>query len=400
MSNNDPHIIIAGGGIGGMAAALALINQGFRVDVYEQAQELREVGAGIQISPNGNRALDHLGVFKALEALSNNAEEKVVRLWNTGRTWKAFDLGPEAVDRYGYPYLTVYRPDLLQVLVDAVRAKSPNAVHLGKRASGFRQTADGVELHLETGETIHGDYLIGADGVHSKIRNALTGDQPAKFTGMLAWRGTIPMEGLPAHMHRSLATVWIGPTAHAVHYPLRGGKLMNFVATVERSDWQVESWSAEGTKDEFRNDFKGWHQDIQTLIDAAPSQFKWALMARPALETWANGRVALLGDACHPTLPLLAQGAVMAVEDAVVLGRALSLHREDIERGLKAYEKARSAVARRKVAGATDNLKRFHNKAFEQEDEAARFVELEWGREAIVDRYDWIFRDDVTQVAV
>ena len=194
----SPHVLIVGGGIGGMAAALALLRQGFDVDVYEQAAELREVGAGIQISPNGNRALDYLGVFEPLQALSSYADDKVVRLWNSGRTWTAFDLGPEAVERYGFPYLTAYRPDLLQVLVDAVRKIKPDAVHLGARVVDIERKGERVLLRLESGQSAAGDIVIGADGVHSRVRQMTAGDQPAHFTGLLAWRATIPMDRLPA----------------------------------------------------------------------------------------------------------------------------------------------------------------------------------------------------------
>ncbi|TDK45662.1 FAD-dependent monooxygenase [Antarcticimicrobium luteum] len=394
------HVIIAGGGIGGAATALALLNKGFDVDVYEQAPELGEVGAGVQISPNANRALDHLGVFNDLARLSSNADDKVVRLWDSGKTFEMFDLGTEALERYSYPYLTVFRPDLLQVLVDAVRLKKPDAIHLGRKCTGFAQTKDGVGLRLDDGTEVTGDVLIGADGVHSTIRAAMFGSAPAEFSGMLAWRGVVPMENLPERMNRNRATVWVGPHGHVVHYPLRGGKLMNVVATAERDDWRVESWSAQGDKEEFRADFQGWHEDIQTLIEAAPSQFKWALMVRPPLQIWAEGRTALLGDACHPTLPLLAQGAVMAIEDAVVLAKCLEKYTDDPVRALRRYEELRSPVANRKVQGANENLRRFHNEAFLQADTAADFIETEWGRAAILDRYDWIFKDDVTKIEV
>lgn len=394
------RVIIAGGGIGGAAAALALLNKGIDVEVYEQAAEMREVGAGIQISPNANRALDHLGVFNDLARLSSNADDKVVRLWDSGETFEMFNLGDEALQRYGYPYLTVFRPDLLQVLVDAVRRKKPDAIHLGRKCTGVSQTDNGVALTLEDGTEVSGDVLIGADGVHSMVRSALFGGTPAEFSGMLAWRGIIPMENLPAHMNCSRATVWVGPHGHVVHYPLRGGKLMNVVATAERSDWQVESWSTEGSKDEFRADFAGWHQDIQTLIEAAPTQFKWALMLRSPLQTWVTGRIALMGDACHPTLPLLAQGAVMAIEDAVVLAKCMDNYEQDPVTALQRYEALRSPAANRKVEGARENLQRFHNEAFSRPDTAAAFIEKEWGRQAILDRYDWIFRDDVASLAV
>jgi len=393
-------IIIVGGGIGGAAAALALLNQGFDVEVYEQAPELGEVGAGVQISPNGNRALDYLGVFNDLARLSSNARDKVVRLWNSGTTWEMFDLGIEALERYGYPYLTVYRPDLLQVLINAVRRKKPDAIRLGKKCREFSQESDGVTLHFEDGSTARGDLLIGADGVHSGVRSQLFGSTPAQFSGMLAWRGVIPMAGLPARFHASRATVWVGPHGHVVHYPIREGQLMNVVATVERDDWRIESWSAQGTKEEFQQDFTGWHADIQTLIEAAPAQFKWALMVRPPLQVWTGERVALLGDACHPTLPLLAQGAVMAIEDAVILGRCLAKYADDPVTALQRYEALRSPVANRKVQGANDNIRRFHNTAFEHEVSAEAFIEQEWGRAAIIDRYDWIFRDDLMELEI
>ena len=234
------HILIAGGGIGGMAAALALLNRGHDVDVYEQAPELKEFGAGVQISPNGTRALHALGVLAQLRQLSCETSGKEVRLWNTGRTWKLFDLGTEAIARYGFPYVTVFRPDLLQVLVDAVRARKPDAIHLGRRAVGFTQQDGRATLRLDGGESVTGDALIGADGVHSVIRHALFGGDRPRFFGMIAWRGVIPIELVPAHISRDKATNWIGVGGHVVHYPLRAGKLMNFVGIQERADWQVE----------------------------------------------------------------------------------------------------------------------------------------------------------------
>lgn len=396
---SKPHILIAGGGIGGLAAALALLLRGFDVDVYEQAAELKEVGAGIQISPNGNRALDSLGVCDRLSAMSSHPEAKNVRLWNTGRTWDAFDLGTEAVRRFGYPYLTVYRPDLLQVLVDGVRAIKPDAVHLDRRAAGFRQRGGSVVLQFADGTEAGGDALIGADGVHSQIRSQLWGATMAKFTGMVAWRGVIPMERLPENHRGPIASAWVGPRGHILHYPLRGGRVLNFVATIEREDWQTESWSAQGTAEECARDFAGWHEDIQVKIRAAPTLFKWALMGREALDRWTQGNVSLLGDACHPTLPLLAQGAVMAIEDAVILGRCFEKY-DTVNVALEAYEAVRRPVTKKKVDGALDNLKRFHSPLYEAEETAGPYIEREWGREAIVNRYDWIYSDDITRTPI
>jgi salicylate hydroxylase len=393
------HILIAGGGIGGMAAALALISRGHEVDVYEQAAELKELGAGVQISPNGARALHALGVLEALRRLSCETAGKEVRLWNTGRTWKLFDLGAEAIERYGFPYVTVFRPDLLQVLVDAVRARRPGAIHLGRRAIGVSQNGGRVALHLDDGTSATGDALIGADGVHSAIRRALFGGDNARFLGMIAWRGVIPIDEVPRHISRDNATNWIGVGGHVVHYPLRGGKLMNFVGIQERADWQVESWTIRGTAEECANDHAGWHPDVQALIAASPSLFKWALMGRDPLPQWTIGNVTLLGDACHPTLPMLAQGAVMALEDAVILGRCFDKY-GDVTTALSRYQDARIAVTTRKVAGASDNATRFHNPALGSEEGAGAYVDREWSREAIIRRYEWIFTYDVEAVEI
>ena len=393
-----PHILIAGGGIGGLTAALALLKRGYDVDVYEQAQELKEVGAGVQISPNGNRVLFELGVGDALRSLSCEASGKEIRLWNTGNTWKLFDLGAVSVERYGYPYLTVYRPDLISVLSQAVRAIKPDAIHLQSRVLGFEQDAHGVTLQLESG-SVRGDVLIGADGVHSAIRQGLFGqDQPA-FTGLMAWRGVIPMERLPERMRRPVGTNWVGPGAHIVHYPLHAGRIMNFVGVVERSDWQVESWSVSGSTTECLNDFRGWHEDIQMMIRAIDTPYKWALMHRAPLDVWSHGRVSLLGDACHSTLPFLAQGAVMALEDACILARALDVE-TDVAVALNRYENARKERTRRIVQGAADNTKRFHNPELASLEGANAYVDREWSEERVRQRYEWLFTYDVTQVPI
>lgn len=390
----SPKILIAGGGIGGMAAALSLLRRGYDVEVYEQAPELGEVGAGVQISPNGARALDALGVFETLQAASCAPRRKEFRLWNTGRAWPMFDLGPIAIETYGYPYLTVYRPDLLGTLSDAVQELAPGVIHLGRAVEDVTNTADGVALHLAGGETVEGDLLIGADGVKSTVRKCLFGDDEANFTGMIAWRAVIPMERLPEHMRQMVGWTWIGPGGHLVNYPLRGGKLMNMIGTIERDDWQVESWYAQGSIEECANDFAGWHEDVQTLIHAAPAVMKWAFMERPPRQQWTQGRATLLGDACHATLPFLAQGAVMSIEDAVVLGRCLDKY-DDPQEALRRYEGARVERTSRMVRGAKENTARFHESALATEEGAVKYMESEWSRDPIHDRYEWLYRYDV-----
>lgn len=398
MKTSTPRVLIAGGGIGGLAAALALLKRGFDVEVYEQAGELKEVGAGLQLSANGNRVLYALGVGDALKLMSCEARAKEIRLWNTGDTWKLFDLGAVSVERYGYPYFTVYRPDLLAVLAAAVRALKPDAIHLQARCAGFEQDESGVTLLLESGQ-VRGDVLIGADGVHSKIRQGLFGADAPEFTGLMAWRGVIPIEKLPEHLHRRVGTNWVGPGGHIVHYPLRAGRLMNFVGVRERSDWQVESWSVRGTTDECLADFAGWHEDIQSMIKAIDIPYKWALMHRPPLDRWSIGRVSLLGDACHSTLPFLAQGAVMAIEDGFILARALEAA-TDVASALTRYEHARRDRTKRMVEGAAANTKRFHNPELASVEGARAYVDREWTEERVKERYEWLFTYDATTVAI
>ena len=207
------RILVAGAGIGGLTAALALLRAGIDVDVYEQASELREVGAGLQLSANGTRLLYELGVGDELKALSCEAEGKEIRLWNSGESWKLFDLGAVSIERYGYPYFTVYRPDLLDVLARAVRREKADCIHLGVKCTGFDQSKNKVSLHLDGRKAMEADALIGADGVHSQIRQGLFGADRPDFTGVIAWRGVIPMERLPPHMARMIGTNWVGPGA-------------------------------------------------------------------------------------------------------------------------------------------------------------------------------------------
>jgi salicylate hydroxylase len=388
-------VLVVGAGIGGLTAALALLRKGFDVQVYEQAPALKEVGAGLQLSANGTRVFYELGVGEALKALSCEAAGKEIRMWNTGETWKLFDLGKVSVERYGYPYFTVYRPDLLEVLVAAVGRER---IHLGMKCAGFSQSVDQVEVQFEK-RSVVADVLIGADGVHSQVRQGLFGEDRPQFTGIVVWRGIVPMEKLPKHMVRMVGSNWVGPGAHVVHYPLRAGKVMNFVGALERSDWQVESWSARGTTEELAADFAGWHDDVHALIRNIPVPHKWALMTRPPMERWTIGRVTLLGDACHSMVPFLAQGAVMAIEDGFILARVLA-GAGDVPEKLFRYENARRERTRRAVEGSTANIGRFHHPALADPAGAREYVEREWAGRNVAERYEWLFRHDVTTTPV
>ncbi len=393
-------VVIAGGGIGGMSAALALLQRGIEVEVHEQARALTEIGAGIQISPNGSRALDHLGVFEALRASSCTPERKEFRLWNTGKSWPLFDLGDLAVEKYGYPYLTVYRPDLLRAIEDGVRALDPSAIRLGARAVGVEQDPERATLLLEDGSRSTGDVVIGADGWRSAVRTRLWGDHSPAFSGMVAWRGLIRWEDLPPHLQAMVGSTWIGPGGHAVSYPLHGGEIMNFVATMEGKTWTAQGGAEPGTAEECHADFAGWHEDVHTLIDLSPSLSKWSLVQWDPIPNWSSGRISLLGDAAHATLPFLAQGAVHSIEDGVVLARALEAYGDAPAEALKRYEAARIERTTRMVRGATANTGRFHAPELATEAGADLYMAQEFSEAPIADRYDWLYDYDAVTAPV
>lgn len=395
-----PHILIAGAGLGGLTAALSLLQSGFDVDVFEQASELKEVGAGVQISANGTRVLHALGLGDAIRSLSWEPNGKELRLWNTGETWPMFDLGAESVERYGFPYYMFHRADLHEALAAAVRRAKPNAIHLNAKAVGCDSAGSRPGLHLQSGATIQGDVLIGADGVHSAIRQALFGPDQPKFTGCIAWRGIIRADRLPPHLLRPVGTNWVGPGGHVVHYFLRRGELLNFVGVRERSDWQVESWIAAGTVAECLNDFRGWHEDILTFIRNIETPYKWALKVREPMTRWTKGRVTLLGDACHSTLPFMAQGAVMAIEDGFILGRCLAAAPGEPEAALIRYEAARRERANKVVTGSAGMIDLFHNSELADHAKAQAFMASQFQPEQTRARYEWLFSYDATRVAV
>jgi len=376
------------------------LQRGIDVDVYEQATELREIGAGVQISANGTRVLNSLGLGPVLDAWSVRPDAKEIRHWRSGRTWKLLDLGVVSEQRYGSPYIFIHRGDLHRLLVDAVQAHKTDAIRLGARCVGLEPSADAVRLLLEDGRSVRGRLLIGADGVHSAVRACVFGAGRPEFTGLIAWRGVIPRERLSAGRMPLPGTNWIGPGRHVVHYPLRRGELLNFVGVVERDDWQIESWTAQGTRGECLADFTGWHSDVRLLIEAIDVPFKWALMMRRPMTRWSEGRVTLLGDACHATLPMLAQGAVMAIEDGIVLARCLAKCREDHETAFARYEAARLTRTTRVVEGSAQNAKRFHNSRLADERGAEDYVASEWNEEKIEQRYDWLFTYNALDVDI
>lgn len=391
-------VLIAGAGLGGLTAALALRQRGHRVRVFEQATELRELGAGVQLGANGTRVLIALGLEPAMRAVVCAAVSKEIRLGTTGQSWQIFDLGETSVERYGAPYWMVHRGDFHAVLLRAVQAASHIAIRTGAGILGFEQYDQGVTAQLATGERVRGDVLIGADGVHSRVRSQMFGEGRAQFTGIVAWRGLVPMERLPPHQRRLVGANWLGVGGHVVTYPLRRGEILNFVGVVERDDWQIESWNEPGTREECLHDLRNWHEDVKTIIRNIDQPFKWALLGREPLQSFAQGRVCVMGDAAHPTLPFLAQGANMALEDAMVLARCLDS--KDIPAALRRFEAARVERTAAIVRGSSDNTRRFHNPALGRPEGAAAYVEREFTPEKVRQRYDWLYEYDALTVPV
>jgi len=393
------RIAIAGAGIGGLTTALSLLAQGFEVDVYEQASQLGELGAGLQISPNGSRVFKDLGLEEALQTYVSPARGKEIRMWNTGQRWKLFDLGDDCLARFGAPYWMVHRGDLHRVLLTAFAQRSSRPVRLNARVVQAHSTAPGVSFQLNDGSVHEADGLLAADGVHSVLREQLLGEDKAQFTGLLAWRGLVPVDRIPAHLQKPVGTNWVGPGAHVITYPVRAGQLMNVVGIIEREGWHSESWTEPGTHDEVLRDFGHWHTDVRDLMRQIEQPFKWALVGREPQKAWAQGAICLIGDAAHPTLPFLAQGANMAIEDAAVMARCLAKY-ESPAPAFARFEALRWQRTADIVNRSRDNALRFHNPQLSDADKAVDYVTSEWEPEKVRRRYDWLFEYDALTISI
>ena len=361
MTKNRGTIIVAGAGLGGLTLALCLARAGFSVTVLEQANALGEVGAGVQISANGARVLYHLGLAEALQAVAFKPERGEMRHWQSGETLSSRPLGQASEAAFGFPYFHLHRADFHAVLADALAAVAPGSVHLGAKVTGFSQSGAGVTVTTEAGESVSGDVLVGCDGIHSAIRTQLFGPDAPRFTGCVAWRAIVPVGALPPGHVRPVSSNWIGRGGHFVHYYVRRGELVNCVGIIEQDEWQAESWSSEGAKAGFLDDFKDWHEDVQILMRQAESCYRWGLFDRDPMPKWSQGRVTLLGDACHPMLPFMAQGAVMAIEDANTLAQCLASAAAAYPSALQRYEYLRRERTATVQQMSRDNIQFFHN---------------------------------------
>ncbi len=357
-------VLVAGGGIGGIAAALALVRQGFDVKVLEQAPQLGEIGAGIQLGPNGFAAFEALGIGEQARAravytdymvMHDAIDETQVGVIPTGEAFRA---------RFQNPYAVIHRADVHKSLLEGAQASGRIEVATATAVTRIEQHARSVTVIDTHGREHHGAALIGADGVKSAVRAQYVGDA-ARVSGHVVYRAVVDKKDFPTDLQWNAASIWVGPNCHLVHYPLRGGEQYNVVVTFHSRE--QEQWSVrEGSKQEVQSYFDGICPRARQLIDLPKDWKRWATADREPIAQWKFGLVTLLGDAAHPTLQYLAQGACMAMEDAVTLGQALHAHQRDFHPAFEHYQRSRVARTARVVLSAREMGRIFHAKGVER----------------------------------
>ncbi len=390
-----PRALIAGAGIGGLSAALALNQVGFDVAIFERTSALAEFGAGLQLTPNATRILERLGALEPVRALAT--EPRAIRIWR-GRDnaeLAALPVG-EARKRWGAPYLVIHRADLQQALADLALARPNIDLRLGFEVAGVAETSDGVALGLKRGALSlreSGDVAIGADGLRSRLRErlGLGGPGDSIFSGRVAFRATVPADRLPQRFTAPEVHLRIGPGAHLVHYPLRRGSIVNFVASIEsawRGDHNDDPWDGIADLPALKRAFHEWSRETRDLIASAKSWRAWPLRHREPIASYAHGRVALVGDAAHPMVPFLAQGAGQAIEDAGALARKLG-GAHDYAAALAEYSRERAPRAGRVQREALAQARIYHMRG---PFALARDVTMRTlGPERLLARYDWLY---------
>jgi salicylate hydroxylase len=385
------RVIVIGAGIGGLAAALTLTRSGFEVHVFEQASELREVGAGVQISPNAARILNRLGLEEGLRRFGVRPRAIVIRRWDDGRVLARQPLADACERNFGAPYYNFHRAELLDVLSAAV---PDGVVHLDHRCVGLTQHADRVEVKFHNGVTADADVVVGADGIHSTVREVIVGPESPRFSGHVAYRGLVPAERVKNLGLEIAASVWWGPDHHFVHYYVgAGARYHNWVA-ITPGEWRIESWTATGEVADALKEFAGWHPQISAIIGSVDATNRWALYDRDPLSRWTVGRVTLIGDAAHPMLPYMAQGAVQSIEDAAVLAKCLELaDAHDVSAALQRYEQTRKPRASRCQEGSRRNAVMYHLP--DGDDQRKRDAGLASAADAPLPQNAWLYGHDV-----
>jgi len=357
-------VLIAGGGIGGLAAALALVRQGFVVKVLEQAAQLGEIGAGIQLGPNAFSAFDALGIGEKARGRAVYTDEMVMHDALDESLVGRIPTGEAFRQRFGNPYAVIHRADVHMSLLEGVRESGLVELQTSTAVQRVEQDETGVTVYDGAGNRHRGLALIGADGVKSAVRRQYVGDE-ARVSGHVVYRAVVDRENFPADLRWNAASIWVGPNCHLVHYPLRGGEHYNVVVTFhsrEKEEWSVR----EGSREEVQSYFEGICPKARQLIDLPRDWKRWATADREPIAQWNFGRVTLLGDAAHATLQYLAQGACMALEDAVTLGEALRVQDNDIGKAFDLYQRSRVARTARVVLSAREMGRIFHAKGVER----------------------------------
>jgi salicylate hydroxylase len=388
MSRRGDRVLIAGGGIGGLAAAIALGRSGIKSEVLERSRFTEETGAGIQLGPNATRALAALGVLKLIEPLAFRPEAIVIYDGLSGRKLTAVPLGRSALERYGKPYLTLRRADLHAGLHAAAASTPHVTLRPGFEVAAIDPQIIDVAIRAADGTDSKGTSLIGADGLWSTVRAVVDPGARLRFAGAAAWRTNVPRGNIPAPFGEPVVGLWLGPGAHLVHYPVRGGDDLNVVAVVEGGTGR-QGWNRPGSSEALLAGFTRWAKDSKSLLERAEGWRSWSLYRLISLRHWSDGPIALLGDAAHPVLPFLAQGAALAIEDAVTLAACLAERPSDPSAAFRRYEALRRPRASRvqNLSGRYGRLYHLHGPL-----RAARNLLLELRREdRALRRFDWLY---------
>jgi salicylate hydroxylase len=385
-------VIVVGGGIGGLSAALHALRAGLDVRVYEQAPRISEIGAGIQISPNASRLLHRLGLRSAMDRVGVLPQAVHQRRWDDGRTLQRAPVGKLVEETFGAPYYHFHRADLANLLADAL---PPERVHTSHRLVDLDEKSDGVVARFDNGVVAEADVLVGADGIHSKVHALVFGPEKARFTGCVAWRGLVPAERV-RHLDIEVASHnWMGPDGHVVHYWVAGGRFMNVVCVTEHAAWTEEGWTVPGNVADVAARYADWHPTVRGLIASFPETFVWALHDRSELPHWSKSRITLLGDACHPMLPFMAQGAAQSIEDGATLA-ALLTKMPDPGDALKRYEEIRKPRATRLQQASASNRVRFH--LHDGSEQQARDATMAASGDRSIANIGWLYSHDASRV--